>query len=197
MKKSDIIISLAIGELIALLSFGILDNLGLKTKLLYWLWPLVLPFLSLFALWVSFFVGRKVLLVWQAAKFALVGALNTVLDLGILNFLILVSGIASGVFYSVFKGISFTVAVVNSYFWNKFWTFKKKEGNAEKEFLQFLIVSVIGFGINVGVASFVVNLVGPQFGLSPKIWANVGAITATFCAMTWNFLGYKFIVFRR
>ena len=196
MKKSDVIIALVVGELIALLSFGILENLGLETRLLYWLWPLLLPFLSLFALWAAFLVGKKILLIWQAAKFALVGVLNTVLDLGVLNLLILLSGIASGVFYSVFKGISFTIAVVNSYFWNKFWTFKKKEGNPEKEFLQFLVVSLIGFGINVGVASMIVNLVGPQFSLSSKIWANVGAITATLCAMTWNFLGYKFIVFK-
>lgn len=133
----------------------------------------------------------------QAIKFVLVGVLNTLVDLAVLNVLILVSGVSSGFGYSVFKGISFTVAVINSYFLNKFWTFKvQKMGGAKKEFAQFFTVSLIGFGINVGVASLVVNVVGPQFGIAPKIWANIGAICATLVGMTWNFLGYKFIVFK-
>lgn len=133
----------------------------------------------------------------QAAKFVLVGILNTLLDFGVLNLLIFASGISSGFGYSLFKGASFTVAVVNSYFLNKLWTFKNQgEGKAKKEFVQFFIVSFIGFSINVGIASLVVNIISPQFGLGPKLWANVGAICATFAAMTWNFLGYKFIVFK-
>jgi len=137
------------------------------------------------------------LIVSQAIKFILVGVLNTLVDLGVLNLLIWAFGIYSGFGYSAFKGISFTVAVINSYFLNKFWTFKMRETEGVKrEFAQFFIVSLIGFGINVGVASFVVNVVGPQFGLGSKLWANVGAIYATFAAMSWNFLGYKFIVFK-
>ena len=130
-------------------------------------------------------------------KFVLVGVLNSLVDLAVLNLLIFVSGISAGLGYSAFKGISFVVAVINSYFLNKFWTFQKKEtAGVRKEFSQFLIVSVVGFGLNVGVASFVVNVIGPQFGIPEKIWANVGAICATLTAMTWNFSGYKFIVFK-
>ncbi|MBI2626236.1 MAG: GtrA family protein [Candidatus Nealsonbacteria bacterium] len=133
----------------------------------------------------------------QAIKFVLVGALNTLVDLGVLNLLIFTSGISTGFAYSAFKGVSFTVAVINSYFLNKFWTFKGQGGaTARKEFTQFFIVSFVGFGINVGVASLVVNIIGPQLGIGDKLWANVGAICATFAAMTWNFLGYKFIVFK-
>ncbi len=163
----------------------------------WWLLPIIFPILSLLGLWISFFLGRKILVIFQAAKFVLVGILNTFIDLGILNFLILISQITEGFLFSVFKGISFTVAVINSYFWNKFWTFKKSKTNQTgKEFIQFLIVSLIGFGLNVGTASLVVNIIGPQFGFSKEIWANVGAILATFFAMAWNFIGYKFIVFK-
>lgn len=143
----------------------------------------------------------------QAIKFVFVGILNTLVDLGVLNILIWTSGISSGIGYSAFKGVSFTVAVINSYFLNKFWTFKKRgtEG-AKREFIQFFTVSLVGFGINVGVATLVVNVIGPptflfniagrDIGIEPKIWANFGAICATLAAMTWNFLGYKFIVFK-
>src|SRR3989344_2874250 len=133
----------------------------------------------------------SLLIVRQAVKFILVGILNTFVDLGVLNLLIFTTGIASGFGYSVFKGVSFTVAVVNSYILNKFWTFK-----TTGSFGKFFIVSLIGFGVNVGVASVVVNIIRNQllsFGVSEKIWANVGAIAATFCAMIWNFIGYKFM----
>jgi len=42
-----------------------------------------------------------------------------------------------------------------------------------------------------------VNVLGPQFGLSQEIWANIGAIIAAFAALFCNFIGYKFIVFKR
>ena len=196
MKKVDIIVALVIGELIALLSFGILKNLELDAKLLYWLWPIFLPVFCLFCLWFARILSKIIPAIWQISKFVLVGVLNTVIDLGILNLLMWQSGIVSGLLYSIFKGISFIAATSNSYFWNKFWTFDSKKAAGKKEFTQFFLISAIGFLINVGVASLIVNAVGPQFGLSVKIWANVGAIAATFVGMTWNFIGYKFIVFK-
>lgn len=144
---------------------------------------------------------NKFLLFLQAGKFILVGILNTLIDLGVLNLLMFVTNIASGLWFSVFKGISFITAVINSYILNRAWTFKGVgQENKGKEFLQFFIVSLVGFGINVGVASLVVNVIAGQIaclGFSPKIWANVGAISATFCSMVWNFIGYKFLVFKK
>jgi putative flippase GtrA len=140
-------------------------------------------------------------IVMQGGKFVLVGGLNTLIDLGVLNLLMFATKIASGPWYSGFKGISFIAAVINSYLLNKFWTFKSKDStNTGKEFIQFLVVSVLGFAINVGVATFVVNVISPKLaysGVSEVIWANIGAVAATFCAMIWNFIGYKFIVFKK
>ena len=203
MKKSDILAVLIIGEASAWLALAIFKNIRFSVPF-WWALPIFLPILALAGLWVAYFMGKRFLIIFQAAKFVLVGFLNTLVDLGALNLLILFSGIASGMFYSIFKGISFTIAVINSYFWNKFWTFKKPGGTEKtelgksgKELLQFLMVSAVGFGINVGVASFVVGSIGPQLSFGDKIWANVAAIIATLCAMVWNFFGYKFIVFRK
>ena len=153
---------------------------------------------------VALFFEKRLAILYQFAKFFLVGGLNVLVDLGVLNLLILVSAVSSGLGYSVFKGISFLVAVTNSYFWNKNWTFKKDgillhssiPENKKGEFGQFLVVSAIGFLINVLTASLVVNLVGPQFGLNVKTWANVGALMGSVVGLLWNFIGYKFIVFK-
>jgi len=55
----------------------------------------------------------------------------------------------------------------------------------------------VGLGINVGIASWIVNIIGPLFGSPLKIWANIGAIAASIVTSVWNFLGYKFIVFKK
>jgi len=196
MRKSDIFAAIIIGEVSAWLVLLVFKNIRLELPF-WWGIPIILPILSLIGMWLASILGKRLFIIYQASKFLLVGILNTLIDLGVLNFLILVSGTASGLSFSLFKGASFLVAVVNSYFWNKFWTFEKKETTkAPKEFAQFFVVALIGLGINVLIASFVVNVIGPQFGLSEKIWANLGAIAATFVGMTWNFLGYKFIVFK-
>src|SRR3989344_9645258 len=147
-------------------------------------------------------LGRKFVTLFQGAKFLLVGGLNTFMDLGVLNLLIAASGITAGIGFSVFKGFSFLIAVANSYLWNKYWTFRGKTMEQDfveqgKEFAQFLVVSGIGFFLNVGSASLVVNFINPQFGLSERAWPTVGALVGTLVVMTWNFLGYKLIVFRK
>ena len=34
-------------------------------------------------------------------------------------------------------------------------------------------------------------------GVGEKVWANVGGLTASILVLTWNFVGYKFFVFKK
>jgi len=138
----------------------------------------------------------------QFIRFFCVGLLNTTIDFAVLNFLIYLTGKSSGVYFPVFKSVSFIVAVTNSYFMNKYWTFKSFDNNANNstktgEFLKFLGIYIIGGGINVGVATYVVNYISAPIGFSPVLWANVGAFFAVAFTLTWNFIGLKFIVFKK
>lgn len=207
LKKSDIFISLIIGEAAGWLLLVVLKNISPtlpQVKLIpFWVWPVFFPLFCLTWLLFIFFLSKKWQVFYQAGKFVLVGGLNFLIDIGILNLLIFLTSIAAGWLYSVFKGASFVVAVFNSYFLNKFWTFKatathQKSGKKiGKEFLSFLIISLIGLALNNLIASLVVNWLGPQWGISENLWANIGAVTAAFLAMFWNFMGYKFIVFKK
>lgn len=197
--KKDLKVAALAGLLIALLAIPIIGNLGL---------PPILKSLGTVGISITLFIltvlgflildffSRWLLILRQITKFIIVGGLNTFLDFAVLNFLIAASGIAAGLGFSFFKGISFLVAVTNSYFWNKYWTFESTT-KKELEFIQFAVVSTIGWFINVGVASFIVNTIGAPAGISPVIWANVGALVAVAASLIWNFLGYKFIVFRK
>jgi len=196
MRKLDAFSAGIIGFLDGIFFFFILKTAGVEIPY-SWAIPIALALLCSIGMRIASWIGEKLAILLQAAKFFLVGTLNTFIDLGVLNIFILISGIATGLFYSVFKSFSFLIATVNSYFWNKYWTFEKREKPTSGEFLKFLVITFFGFLINVGIASFVVNVIGPQFGMGEKIWASIGAIVAAFFAFVWNFLSSKFIVFKK
>jgi len=200
MKRRDILAAFIIGEVCALIFLWVSRFLELPAFIirLARFFPLVLPVLSISGTYVVSLFEKRKLAIFQFGKSFLVGILNTFIDLGVLNLLMWAFNITSGVSYSIFKGVSVFIATVNSYFWNKFWAFEKKETEkAGTEFLQFFLIAGIGFLINLGVASLLVNVIGPQFGLSDKIWANIGALVAVFFGFSWNFFGYKFVVFKK
>lgn len=133
----------------------------------------------------------------QFIRFLCVGFLNTGIDFGVLNTLIYLTGKSSGIYFPIFKSISFIIAVTNSYLMNKHWTFKSSENERTGEFLKFFGVNIIGWGINVGVATYIVNYVSAPSGFSPVLWANIGAFSAVAFTLIWNFIGMKFIVFKK
>ena len=205
MKKSDILAAFIIGEGDALLTLFIVKNIeesifSLPGHIIYLikLLPLILPILAVLGITAAYLISKKFPVVFQIAKFLGIGSFNTLIDLGVLNILMMIFRINAGMVYSIFKGFSFICATTNSYFWNKFWTFKNRETPCrKKEVLKFLIVASGGFLINVATASFVVNIIGPQFGVNPSLWANIGGIIAAFAVAALEFCGYKFLVFKK
>jgi len=197
MSKKDYQLVSLIGFLVGFLILWPLTNLGLKINFLKGALSVFgFTVFAPFALWLINILSRFFPILKQFGKFAAVGTLNTLLDLGVLNFLIFLSGLASGVFYVVFKAISFLIATTNSYFWNKFWTFQSRLPVSLNEYIRFAIFTLVGTLINVSVASLIVNVIGPPVGFSPKLWANIGALIAVFCSFMWNFLSYRQIVFK-
>jgi len=132
----------------------------------------------------------------EAKRFVVVGFINTALDLVVLNSLIFLTHLGrSGLWFSVFKSISFLVAVANSYVINHSWTFGGKGGRRSlMQAGQFLVVSLVGAVINVTSASYVATFIPPIHGLE-SYWPSIAALAGTACGLASNFLGYKHIVF--
>lgn len=198
LKKADVLAAFIIGELVALILLGISKSIKELGDIPFlWSGCIIFPLLAILGIWIVSLLAKKIPAFFQFAKFFLVGISNTFIDLGILNFLMWTFSVSSGISYSIFKALSFSFSIVNSYFWNKFWTFQNDTKVSAQEFLRFCLIAGIGFFLNVGIASLIVNVLGPQFGLSEKIWANIGAIIAICLVATWSFLGYKFIIFKK
>ncbi|MBI1957491.1 MAG: GtrA family protein [Candidatus Niyogibacteria bacterium] len=188
------------GLITGILLIPILKNLDVAIPFAVFLPPIGIALLFGVGMLVGRILGRWLPWMFQFSKFAATGFMNAAIDFGILNLLIFFSGIAAGSGYIAFKALSFLTANINSYVWNHWWVFKKEGAPipavTTKEYMQFFTVSVVGIMLNVGAAAFVVTIIGPQWGVGEKGWANIGAAAGSAAGLLWNFLGYKFIVFK-
>lgn len=146
------------------------------------------------ALWIAKLVSKWFPQFYQFAQFAAVGTLNSFIDVGVFNletFLYGTSLIGNGLF-AVFKAVSFLCATTNSFVWNKYWTFGAEGKPKAGEVTGFYGIALVGWVLNVGVATLVKSA-----GPATHIWVNIVAPFAGIAAsFIWNFLGYKYWVFK-
>lgn len=116
----------------------------------------------------------------QFMKFGVVGAIAFVIDYGLLAFLTEVFGID----YLVSATISFTASVAFNYVASMRYVFTHKEDmSRRREFVIFVVLSVIGLAINNACMWAGVELLGVHYLLTK--------IAATAIVMVWNFVTRK------
>lgn len=209
--KKDYQFAVAAGLLIGLLLLPVLKTASPAIFAKFAI--IIVPFFLLttpLGLRIAFYIGQKIAIIYQIAKFGLIGVLNTLVDLGVLALVTIIFGvyfqieattamIGSITFYSLYKAISFIVANISSYFWNKYWTFNQgAKKQTKSEFIQFFAVSIIGFLINVFVASIVFKMIlGSLTNFDAGQLGLLGAAAGSIAGLAWNFLGYKLWVFKK
>src|SRR3990167_7647512 len=147
MPRRDLLLTLAAALTVGIFLIPTLLNTGLYSKIpspLLLLFILI-PLLATTGMYFIWFIGKKFSILWQLYKFALVGVLNTAIDFGILNFLIAITQVTSGVGIVLINATSFSTALVNSFFWNRDWVFGQTK---RSNFVTFAVVTLIGLSIN-------------------------------------------------
>lgn len=158
---------------------------------------IIVPLLWIAGVNLGYFLGRWFDFFAQFGKFAAIGFTNFAVDSGVLYLFIANTGIKSGAWYTVFKAISFSIAVSHSYFWNKYWVFDAgRSGGAGAEAVKFFVVMGLSALVNVAVASVIVNLIQPAGTLSAESWAGIGAATGSAAALIFSFIGFRLAVFK-
>ncbi len=199
MKVIDIIFALISGRIIGFLLGDFLREWGIDIGV-YWtlvIWFL-LPLVSLLCLYIAFIVGRRLPFIFQGAKFVLVGAVATVFDLKIFEFLLWIPFTFLSLGTISVKSLSFIISTFLKYWGNKYWAFQKHEKeDLYKEIIQFFLITFIGLIIDVAFFYYFTKITGPQFGLPSAVWVKLSVILAGITAALWNFLGYKFFVFKK
>ncbi len=129
-------------------------------------------------------IAKNKIVIIQFGKFMLVGCLNFAVDQGVfilLNYVFLWNYILS-------KAISYSCGVINSYFFNRMWTFKKKLRYFSVDFLKFIFVNLVSMGFSILAMYIFVN----KFFIAN--W--IASILSTFFSFTVNFAGNKLLVFK-
>lgn len=194
-EKENYLIGALVGFLTGVFAIPTLVNLGLRSWPVLMLLPLAAALLFSLGVWFGSFLSRWFSFFAQLSKFAAVGFLNTAIDFGVLNLLSAATGVTSGFIVGGVNAPGFGVAVINSYFWNKFWVFRGRE-EAVRDFPKFIAVSVAGLLLNSGVIVLLTTYVPAPSTFGEAAWLNFAKFFATVLVFVWNFLGYKFLVFR-
>lgn len=162
-------------------------------------------------------------IVRQFVKFCIVGGSSFVIDAGIHKYLMFYAPYAGGKLSQAagrwlvesglylrgdlaladaahnassayFKVLSATIAILNSFVWNRRWTFKiKGKEDRGKQLFKFLILSFAGMGLNVLIFSLV-NRTVP--GTEEHRWL-VATLVATAVVAVWNFTGQRLWALKR
>jgi putative flippase GtrA len=133
----------------------------------------------------------------QIGRFGIVGVSNTLIDFGILNLLILWLRVSGGWPLLLCNAAGFAGASVNSYLLNRKWTFEEEGEATSGQYLFFLTFALGGLAINSLVLYLLTGLVPIGGAAHPILMVNAAKVIATGAGMTWNFLTFRFLVFRR
>lgn len=117
----------------------------------------------------------------QLIKFGLVGGIAFLIDYGIMVFLTEVFKIPS----LISAAISFTVSVIFNYIASVKWVFDvdKEKNSKTKELVVFILLSIVGLGIN----ELIMWIMDKEFG----IYYMISKIVATAVVMCYNFITRK------
>ena len=129
-------------------------------------------------------------------KFATVGAIGTVVDFGVYNFLNLVAGTAP----VISQAISFSVAVVNNFLWNRHWTYPDSRTKAiHHQMAQFGLINIGGLLIRTPIIAGLENPIGMLAGklgipADPAVIVghNAALALAIGIVMLWNYFANRY-----
>lgn len=120
----------------------------------------------------------------RMAKFVLVGMMNTGVDFAV--FVSLVYGLSFSSAWA--QLVSYVIGVVNSYVWNRKWTFQASGNGSVTEAVRFVVLT----GTSFAAATALLLVLQHGFGWSP-ILAKAASV---FISMVVNYTGSRFWVFR-
>lgn len=122
-------------------------------------------------------------------RFGVVGMLNTLVDLGFFNLFL-----SLDIHPLLATSISYFLATINSYIFNRVWTFGDRRSKKPLfQYSQFLLSNIIGFGLNnLIVYLFMQNAIFDNMTLQ----LNTAKLVAIVLVVFWNYLVSHFLIFR-
>ena len=198
LTKTDYAIGALVGFFTGIAAIPTVYNIGVRDLFILLALPWVVAPLWAIGVWFGGFLGRRISFFTEFGKYVAVGFLSAAIDFGVLNVMSMVSGVTAGIVIGGVNIPGFILAVINAYLWNRLWVFSAKASGTGvmADFPKFLAVTIAALFINSSIVAGITIYVPPQFGLETKQWLNAAKLVGNAVIIVWNFLGYKFVVFR-
>ena len=134
-------------------------------------------------------VGGFSLFAKQAVKYYVVGGSGVLVNLGILYALTDFAGF----WYTASQVIAISVSISSNFLFNRFWTFSDSIENQRNSvmYIKFLIVSLIGMGIQLGITFALVENIAMYYMYAAGIGILVAGAINYVVNRRWTF-GIKF-----
>jgi len=127
-------------------------------------------------------------------RFGLVGGLNTLVDLLILNFLLLLFPTTSTPMILAYSALAYSVGAVNSFLLNKYWTFTFRQRTTRSEVVRFIATTLVGLGWSSIILWLASSVLHP-FLVNTTAWANASKALAIAGTALISYLGMRLWVF--
>ncbi len=132
----------------------------------------------------------------QFLRFCAVGGLNTFVDVFAFNLLIWVFPTQDSGLLVIFNSLAYLIGAVNSFCWNKLWTFRQRSETTNDQIVRFALITSLGIICNDAFLWLATNIL-TSLSLTSILWVNVAKVSAIAGSVTVSYIGMRFGVFTK
>lgn len=130
-------------------------------------------------------------------KFLIVGILNAAVDLLVLNLLLFLYPTRSGFWLTSYNTLGVVCAILNSYIWNRYWTFADVSSGSTVERAKFIAQAVLNILLNDVIVLAVSGYFTTNRAMPFVVSSNLAKAVAMFVSSSITYVFLRLFVFRR
>lgn len=130
-------------------------------------------------------------------KFLIVGIMNAAVDLLVLNLLLLLYPTQSGFWLTTYNTVGVICAILNSYIWNRYWTFADVSNGSTSERTKFIGQAVLNIVLNDVIVLAVSGYFTTNRSMPFIISSNLAKAVAMFVSSSITYIFLRLFVFHR
>ncbi|WDM02778.1 GtrA family protein [Alicyclobacillus cycloheptanicus] len=129
-------------------------------------------------------------------KFLIVGGANAVVDLVVLNALILIAPTRHAATLSIYNTVAVICAILNSYVWNRRWTFADASEGTRREKVLFVVQAVVNIIVNDIVVVWLSEYLVFSRSVPLFVSSNASKALAMLISSSFSYVCMRAFVFR-
>jgi putative flippase GtrA len=132
----------------------------------------------------------------QLLRFCIVGGLNSFVDVLVFNLLLWGLPTQDSGLLVVYNPFAYLIGALNSFCWNKLWTFKQHSRATNDQVARFAVITSLGILCNDAFLALATTILN-SLSLNSFLWVNVAKLSAIAGSVAVSYIGMRFSVFTK